>query len=141
MAPTPDVLRLHGPFQHVDWAQNVPIHPHYENPAAYFTYVPSVHARGALLQPPSPIARGTSDHDLSCSRLARSFIIGNGHGKGPYAALSFVIKAQICDRWCLSNAAMPHVPHEQTIRRGSIKGPFRVDGHLQAPLKVLFLSA
>ena len=95
MPPQRNVLRRYGFFWHAEWMENLAIHPRYVTQAVYFARVPSTGRAAAPLPLPIPTSRGFSDLAELPSGAMRAFLLGKGHGKGPFAAVGSVIKAEL----------------------------------------------
>jgi hypothetical protein len=103
MTATPhDVLRQHGLYELADWAENPAIAPDYAQQSAYWSSVLSAPAMREFAEWPCPVARGFQPEPELPFGVMRAVVLIHRHGKGPYAAGSSVIKAQIRDRRCLS---------------------------------------
>ena len=97
-----DVLRRHGLYELADWAENLAIAPYYAQQLAYWSCVLCAPAHGALLEWPCSLACGFCNLAELPFGGMRAVVLSHRHGKGPYDAVSSVIKAQIRDRRCLS---------------------------------------
>ena len=92
----------------------------------YFTRAVYLAREGAPLQVPILTSRGFFNLAELPSGVMRAVVLSHRHGKGPYAAVSSVIKAQIRDRRCLSEcghaACTARTNQPPGVDQGSISG-------------------
>ena len=106
MTATPhDVLRQHSLYELADGAENPVLAPDYTQQSAYWSSVLSTPTMREFTKWPCPVMCGFQPEPELPFGIMRVVVLIHRHGKGPYAAVSSVIKAQIRDCQCLSECS------------------------------------